>query len=626
VQILYTYAFGKMFSHAVLRALPVFLLTIRALAITCPPFTPPLPVNGPLAGRPAIAEAADALRSSVEATNLDDTNTTSFSIDFYSLVDEQSVFTYHYTAPILANSTQGVQEVDSDSIYRVGSIAKVFTVYAYLASVGDISWNHPITRYVPELARNSEATADDSDLDVFRWDDITLGSLAAQMSGMPRQTAPDGEADQSLNLLLGLPAVPAVPGNYCSGSGLALFPCDRESFFTNLFAQHPVVPAEASPVYSNIAYLLLAYAVENMTETLFSQVMHESLLSPLSMDSTYYPLAPESLENAVIPINDSLAWFTVNARSLNPGGAHYSTINDMRLFGKSILNSTLLPPAMTRRWLKPHSFQPDNYEAVGAPWEIVSYPPGSRFPTRVYSKAGDIGLYSAQMGLIPDYNVGFTVLAAGLRASEINRNLSDAIVDHFIPAMKQVAVTQARNTYAGTYSSDDGVNNSLRLSVPDAPSDDEVGPTLQLDQLLWNGTDIVQLYTQAFGVNTTTQELQTDLHYSGLRQRGSGGRVRESWRVGFNVVELVDDDVQANATQSGGVYQQTCGGWVRLDAIKYGGISFDEIVFTREGADIVDVDLRFLQQDPWTKVEGGSGGSVKRGGKANMAKKEVHWR
>jgi CubicO group peptidase (beta-lactamase class C family) len=616
-----------MFNHGVLRALPVFLLTTQVLAVSCPPLTPPLPVVGPLSGRPAIAEAAEALRSSLEAQNLDDTNTTSFSIDFYSLADESSVFTYHFSAPILANSSEGVQEVDSNSIYRIGSISKVFTVYAYLASVGDISWNHPITRYVPELAKNAKATAEDSDLDVFRWDEITLGSLAAQLSGMPRQTAPDGEADQSLTSILGLPEVPPVPGRYCKGTELALFPCDRESFFKNLFAQHPVVPAESSPVYSNIAYLLLAYAVENMTGTLFPQVMNESLLAPLSMDSTYYPLAPESLENAVIPFNETLAWFTVNIRSLNPGGAHYSTTNDMRLFGKSILNSTLLPPAMTRRWLKPHSFQPDSYEVVGAPWEIVSYPPGSRFPTRVYSKAGDIGLYSAQMGLIPDYNVGFTVLAAGPRASQINRNLSDAIVDHFIPALKQVAVTQAWETYAGTYSSDDGVNNNLVLSVPDAPPGDESGPTLQLDQLIWNGTDIVQIYTQAFRLNTSTQELQTDLHYAGFRQRISGGRVKESWRVGFNVVELIDD-VPANTTQSGGVYQQTCAGWASLDALKYGGISFDEVVFTRDGADIVAVDLRFLQQEPWAKVEDGSTERVKRAEKVKMVnlKREVYWR
>lgn len=217
-----------MIKPVLLQALQVSLLARQALAVACPPLNPPLPLNGPLAGRPAITEAAEALRASIETDPPYALNLTSFSVDFYSLQDSGSVFTYHLSSPELAESSEGVQQVDSNTIYRVGSISKVFTVYTYLASVGDLTWNQPITRYVPELARNAEATADESNLDAVRWDDVTIGSLAAQLSGISRQSAPNAAADQVLAAGLGFPDVPGVPGRYCSDNVGAQLPCDRE--------------------------------------------------------------------------------------------------------------------------------------------------------------------------------------------------------------------------------------------------------------------------------------------------------------------------------------------------------------------------------------------------------------
>ena len=150
-----------------------------------------------------------------------------------------------------------------------------------------------------------------------------------------------------------------------------------------------MVPSHHAPVYTNLAYLLLAYALENMTGAHFPDLMNSTILHPLSLTSTYYPLAPSSAtKRAIIPFEDTSAWYSTNLRPLNPGGAVYSTTKDMRTFGKSILNSTLLSSALTRRWLKPHSFTPDRHISVGAPWEIMTYPSTSRFPVRIYSKAG----------------------------------------------------------------------------------------------------------------------------------------------------------------------------------------------------------------------------------------------
>lgn len=156
----------------------------------------------------------------------------SFSVDFYSVRDAQPLFTYHHSAPDLANATEGVQRVDSNTIYRTGSISKVFTVYTYLQNVGDSTWNQPITRYVPQLAAVANAT-EDSDVDVVKWEDVTVGALASHLAGIARDAALSPMNDAQLTFL-GLPAVPSVNGSFCGGNQLIQFPCDRECESRNI--------------------------------------------------------------------------------------------------------------------------------------------------------------------------------------------------------------------------------------------------------------------------------------------------------------------------------------------------------------------------------------------------------
>lgn len=94
----------------------------------------------------------------------------------------------HRTAKTLLPDTEGVRNVDGNTIYRIGSISKVFTILAFLAEVGDAHWNTPITEFIPELAQYSAQSLTRSIDDVRRtdWEDITIGALAAQVSGVGR--------------------------------------------------------------------------------------------------------------------------------------------------------------------------------------------------------------------------------------------------------------------------------------------------------------------------------------------------------------------------------------------------------------------------------------------------------
>jgi hypothetical protein len=76
------------------------------------------------------------------------------------------------------------------------------------------------------------------------------------------------------------------------------------------------------------------------------------------------------------------------------------------------LTSELLPPATSRRWLKPFTSTSNLRNAVGRPWEIYHY---STLPTDpvidVYMKTGSVGRYSSHFGLVPSHDVGFAILA-----------------------------------------------------------------------------------------------------------------------------------------------------------------------------------------------------------------------
>lgn len=68
--------------------------------------------------------------------------------------------------------------MDANTVYRIGSITKVFTALAFLAEAGDKHFNRPITDFIPELAAMSQSKDGLRSVD---WEDISIESLMAQV-------------------------------------------------------------------------------------------------------------------------------------------------------------------------------------------------------------------------------------------------------------------------------------------------------------------------------------------------------------------------------------------------------------------------------------------------------------
>ena len=115
-------------------------------------------------------------------------NDTAWGVALFSSKEDKTLYE-HYYAP----SNISVKTVNKDSIFRVGSLTKVFTVWSFLIEIGDEHFNDPITKYVPELAGKSGKTSDKDctnepydDISTVQWEDVTLGELASYAAGITR--------------------------------------------------------------------------------------------------------------------------------------------------------------------------------------------------------------------------------------------------------------------------------------------------------------------------------------------------------------------------------------------------------------------------------------------------------
>jgi CubicO group peptidase (beta-lactamase class C family) len=157
---------------------------VFAVPTACPlrgrQYPPPVELAGESAFH-ASAKAVDAiLDKTVETSPYDKI---SFSVGVFSTSDnDKLLYQYHHTTPAIKNSKQGARTVDSNSIFRIGSISKLLTMYLWLINDGDRKFHDPISTYIPALKKYSEESTGFT----TSWDEVTIGDLAGQMGGLSR--------------------------------------------------------------------------------------------------------------------------------------------------------------------------------------------------------------------------------------------------------------------------------------------------------------------------------------------------------------------------------------------------------------------------------------------------------
>lgn len=142
-------------------------------------------------------------------------------------------------------------------------------------------------------------------MDNVAWDEITIGELASHMADIGRDwegLGTIGGIFLPINdpLSLGLPPLNASEEAVCAGASS----CTRAQFFDGFIKRHPIYASSTAPIYSNVAFQMLGYALENITGVALATSVNDSLITPLNLTASSWTV-PTSNSSGIIPNGSS---------------------------------------------------------------------------------------------------------------------------------------------------------------------------------------------------------------------------------------------------------------------------------------------------------------------------------
>lgn len=321
-----------------------------------------------------------------------------------------------------ADKERGVPAT-ADTLYRVGSISKLFTVTAamQLAEQGKLEIDAPLTRALPQFSIRTRDGREPA---------ITPRLLMTHHAGLPRDEA---------------------KGMWATHTGP--FTDVVEAMKARDLAH---VPGEMWS-YSNVGMTLLGHAVQNVAGVPFADHLRMSLLEPLAMrESGFEPGLSDSPEMAR-GYRDGQRFEEPQLRDLPAGGLN-SSVREMSRFISMVLaqgkvgHRRLLQPQTVAQMLTPQNADVplDTGFHVGLGWML------STLGTSTFQGAGPVAHHSgatvvfrAQTYLLPEHRLGVVVLSNSSNAQDVvdriaNETLALALeaktglrqpkVDHPVPA------------------------------------------------------------------------------------------------------------------------------------------------------------------------------------------------
>lgn len=454
------------------HALFIICNLISLINASCFYQSPPFPAPDYTKPCPELLEAFNQIEASISALVTDPAlNTSSYSVEITS--SRSTLWSTFHTAVEKDLARPGAEEVDGNSAYRIASITKVFTVLGILQQhkAGNLSLDDPVDRYIADLkALRHEA---------IPWKDITLRSLASQLSGIPRDWAQGDLALLEDPSTVGLPPATFSGLPKCDSLNTSL-PCTEKELLDSLATKLPVFTPNQKSTYSNIAFELLGLVLANVTGLSYEQYIEGSILAPLNMTGTSFSKPPDSV--AVRPKGDGWYW-DVDQGVQNPTGGLYCSSSDMSKFLRYVLTHYKnITNAIN--WLHPASFSPGVNSFYGMPWEIFRTNKILNSPERpatFVTKGGGLPGYTTVIMIVPEYELGITLFTAG--NTTLLSQMQEIITVPLIQAADRVARRQLQDTYTGFYTASQ-LNSSIALSY-------STNHGLEITRWISNATDML---------------------------------------------------------------------------------------------------------------------------------------
>ena len=351
--------------------------------------------------------------------------------------------------------------------------------------------------------------------------------------------------------------------------------CPTNDFIASLRSQPPSFLPWTSPAYADSGFMLLGLAIANITNNPIEAVYHDSIFEPLGMTSSNSTAPTGEAELARSVLVDPQG-FSLEGGFTTPSGGLFSTINDLAKVGTSLLNSTLLPTNITRKWMKPITHTASLTHSVGAPWEIQRYiHPSTGKVTDLYTKLGDSGSYGGVTVVIPDYGAGFSMLNGHSNAtvrSHAANTILDYVTEAVLPALEAQAAAEATRNFVGTYvSTDSKLNSSLTVAFNESTVKAAPLDALSVSSWISNGTDVL--------ASDLFEGVKPRLLPTILNQNRSNGAGQVAFQASTN--PQTNSYTQAGELAIGPFTGQyaTNFDWLIVDQRHYGGIAIDLFIF-----------------------------------------------
>ncbi|KAL2430569.1 putative hydrolase M10 [Exophiala dermatitidis] len=587
-------------------------------AFPAPDYSQPIPEL-----QKAFRQIEASITALVNSSNHPEFNTSSYSIEVTSA--QKTLWTTFHTAVDKDPERPGADTVDGSSAYRIASITKTFTVLGILQqqALGNLHLDDPVVKYIPELAATTPTTAaitpggQNAKTPQIQWENITLHSLASQLSGIPRDWA-SGDLVTGLPdpTVIGLPPIPVDQAGLPACAASRKDPhhnsesqsrstkhkhkaCTKDDLLASIRTKPPLFAPNQQSTYSNIAFELLGLVLANVTGVNYEESINQTILTPLGMTGTLFTKPADKV--AVLPRNISWYW-DVDEGVENPTGGLFACSADMSRFLRYVLNhynDGSITDSLN--WFQPASFTATLGSFYGVPWEIfrtnkiLAEFESDRVVTFI-SKGGGLPGYSTIIILVPEYMLGITILTAGSEQALLDL-LREAVTVPLIRAADEVARRQMQSIYAGTYKYTDadmdthrsgsgtsnknaGLNSSITLTYSTAHG-------LEITKFISNGTDVLAAVPAYFHLDKNNniyhlQAVPTTFTRSPLddqnenETRDGDADAGERWRI-LLLSKRRDHETKTTAGVGVPVWDDFC--ITNIDMMAYAGKPFNELVF-----------------------------------------------
>jgi serine beta-lactamase-like protein LACTB len=290
--------------------------------------------------------------------------------------------------------------VGPDTVFRVGSVSKLFTDIAVMQLVeeGKLDLDADVTKYLPDFKpKNPSDKA------------ITLRQLMAHRSGLVREPPVGNYFD---------PDSPSLAKTFASLNGVPL-----------------VYEPGSKTKYSNAGVAVVGQIVERVDGRPFAQAVRERVLVPLGMTASDFEPTAAIKKN----LSEALMW-TYHGREFpaptfelgeSPAGCLYCPVTDLAKLVSSVFagGKPVLKEASLKQMLTPQFAKPNSREGFGLGFMLGELDGHKRI-----GHGGAIYGFSTELAMLPDEKLGVIVVANKDVTNRVTTRLADHVLRTLLAA------------------------------------------------------------------------------------------------------------------------------------------------------------------------------------------------